>query len=681
MANAIIYRLGKFVFCKRYLLILFIFPFAYLQANVIAAGKQVNSDSAEVKIAKEPDWVTNIDLEQLSSTDNSERKIVQYQLVNSQTNITHRPVSRYNRFVMKPLSQNGLDTVSKIEIDYSPDYEKLIFHKITIARNGQITDRLNVDNIRIIQREEDIDHQIYDGRVSALIILDDIRIGDTLDYSYSIVGSNPVLGDKYYAFHSLGWNVPVDRVSIRLISPGQKKLSIKTQNIKLEPTRNYINGDTEYIWELADIKGIRDEEDYPHWYDPFPELQISEYQSWAEVTTWAEELYGRDFTLNDELNGHIQKIQSKASSSKEAALRALRFVQEQIRYFGIEFGVNSHLPSNPNEVYRLRYGDCKDKTLLLCAILQEMGVKSYPALVSTTYRRGIKDWLPSPGSFNHVIVKIEIGAQEYWVDPTRNYQGGDLESQGFVDYGCALLIGHKDKGLVHMARPAKNFPEINVDERYVVQAFHQPVELTIKRNYTSDMAEYKRRILLETEVEKIQKRNLDYHSSTYPSIKMNGNIEIKDDLDRNELTITEKYSIPDFWKRKYWKIYYRLNSAYIDNYISRPKVIKRTSPLFVLHPIKVRHKITLELPKKVGGKTPEENVKIEDDAVQYSRTAHFDGEVTTIVHVYESKANEVPVKQVSKHIQVLKAIDDATYYASYVTGIPMPAKRLTINKD
>ena len=71
--------------------------------------------------------------------------------------------------------------------------------------------------------------------------------------------------------------------------------------------------------------------------------------------------------------------------------RALHFVQDDIRYTGIEIGVGRISADTTGEVLARRFGDCKDKVLLLVTILRALGVEAYPALVN--HARGLA--LPS----------------------------------------------------------------------------------------------------------------------------------------------------------------------------------------------------------------------------------------------------------------------------------------------
>ena len=80
-------------------------------------------------------------------------------------------------------------------IDFDPSFQRLVLHEVTIVRNGHTTAALHPADIRIIEKEDESDSGIYDGRLTALIFLKDVRAGDVIDWSWSIDGANPTRGN------------------------------------------------------------------------------------------------------------------------------------------------------------------------------------------------------------------------------------------------------------------------------------------------------------------------------------------------------------------------------------------------------------------------------------------------------------------------------------------------------
>jgi hypothetical protein len=84
------------------------------------------------------------------------------------------------------------------------------------------------------------------------------------------------------------------------------------------------------------------------------------------------------------------------------------FLQQQVRYVAIKVGIGGYQPHAAADVFRNRYGDCKDKATLLSTMLSTVGI--HAALMMVDTERGVVD--PSVPSLDgdHMIAAIEIPA-------------------------------------------------------------------------------------------------------------------------------------------------------------------------------------------------------------------------------------------------------------------------------
>ena len=134
------------------------------------------------------------------------------------------------------------------------------------------------------------------------------------------------------------------------------------------------------------------EDELPSWYEPWDDIQVTEFASWNEVAQWADEMFQIDQHSLDAVRLEVARIKAEHKTREEQITATLRFVQDDIRYLGIEMGPNSHQPHQPWETLESRWGDCKDKTLLLVAMLRELGVDAHPALVGALTEQANKLW-------------------------------------------------------------------------------------------------------------------------------------------------------------------------------------------------------------------------------------------------------------------------------------------------
>ncbi len=126
--------------------------------------------------------------------------------------------------------------------------------------------------------------------------------------------------------------------------------------------------------------------------------------------------------------------------TEEDKVRAIYYwVQKNIKYIAFEDGMGGFIPRKPDEVLAKRYGDCKDKTSILHALLKEAGIPSYYTWVGSRDIPYSYSQICSPAVDNHMILTYIRDNDYYFLDGTGSYQRMDLPT-AFIQ-GKEVLIG------------------------------------------------------------------------------------------------------------------------------------------------------------------------------------------------------------------------------------------------
>ena len=199
------------------------------------------------------------------------------------------------------------------------------------------------------------------------------------------------------------------------------KIANDTSNTNArEPQVSYTENDTVvYIWRYGETPALTIEEGMPHSNDIVPRLRYSSIADWNDVYTWYKELAKGRYTPDAKIEEKVQQL-TQNLATEAAKIRAIyHFVAANIRYVGIELGQSAYQPSPAAEVFQMQYGDCKDKTTLLISMLDLVGIKAYPVLISIAPYERVDTTLPALNQFNHMIAAIPTGANTYiWLDST-----------------------------------------------------------------------------------------------------------------------------------------------------------------------------------------------------------------------------------------------------------------------
>jgi transglutaminase-like putative cysteine protease len=199
-------------------------------------------------------------------------------------------------------------------------------------------------------------------------------------------------------------------------------------------------------------------------------------QRWAQIGDWYDSLASPRTDAPLEINEKAKEVAGPSADFKGKIQNVAGFMQREIRYVAIEIGVGGLQPHPAAEVFKYRYGDCKDKATLLISMLNAVGVRATWVLVDT-HRGYVDPALPSRNG-NHMIAAIEMPAgysdpdlravvtartgKRYLIfDPTDTYTPvGLIRSELQGSYG--VLVAGKESQIVQLPKLA---PDASTVER------------------------------------------------------------------------------------------------------------------------------------------------------------------------------------------------------------------------
>lgn len=635
---------------------------------LISTVSQQASAKASYAIKPPQPWVRplNLDSETTSGPGSASSSFL---LDDHQIRVSKNTVDRYYHHVQKIETAAGLDDVSQLRLHFEPSYQQLAVHFIRIRRDGSLIDVLRNSEIKVIQQEEGLDQQLYNGTLTAIVFLNDLRVGDVVDYAYTVSGENPVFAGRYAETLYLGGGQPIHNLNFRLVWPTDRTIKIRNANIAIEPRVTTAGNETEYIWERREVPEIDIEDKTPAWFNPYPTVSLSEFQTWHDVVQWALPLYASGNPMPPGLQSKVHKWQAEFTTPEERTVAALRFVQDEIRYLGIELGRYSHQPTLPAKVFARRFGDCKDKSLLLVEILKSLGVDATPALVDSTDGRLLDQQQPSPFAFDHVIVRVQIAGKTYWLDPTMSYQRGGLEKYYDPPYERALDLRDGITELEKIPLPTINSGKIVIREKYEGANSEAPISLEVNTTYIGADADSIRYELSRGSLSELSKTYLNYYGEENPSIKAEGLPQVEDDPVTNKIVIKERYLIDGFWKDR--KHNFLADKIYSE--ISQPKVTQRSMPMRIRYPISISHTIEIDFSERYS--IAPESGTIANDVVRFDYQFSNRGTKIKLDYSLQTFADSIPVEKIPQHLLVLNRINNSVGFELSNGGIGILSRR------
>jgi hypothetical protein len=471
-------------------------------------------------------------------------------------------ISWYYRMVDEVVNATSLEDLAAVAIDFDPAYERVIFHHARIIRGETVIELPIAQRYILMRREKNFESSMLDGQWTLGATLPDVRVGDVVDIAFTCSGTPAIFGERFGPSIWMQGNSYHYHRRVRLLNPADSHIQLRPFIMGCVEPQTSMTDDGKYeVYDFEDrmVEPYYWESKTPGWLRPWKGFYVSNTPGWTEIAELEFHGYAEALDYPDELISVIDNIAAVFPDPADRIVEALRYVQNNIRYFSVSMGTGGYIPRPLDEIFNNRMGDCKDVSKLLTAMLTRMGIEAHPALVDTQFGLDLINSLPRIWAFDHCIVQVVYEGQIYWFDATSYTQYGKLPVVDQADFGYALPL--KAGGdLVPMAsglnRESPNeIADLPIPDTIyeVVETIHlnqsktKPCEMGIDYIYRGAAADYMRYTLSHRHHYNFAKDTCELYAHIYGGKTMCALPRVTDNRDENELIIHQSISTEDPW--------------------------------------------------------------------------------------------------------------------------------------
>ena len=173
--------------------------------------------ASDYQISSTPQWVDAVRVDLAKTTTELSDQGINDLLLDMQTKVEPESITYFERKIKKVIKSENIQEFANIEIIFNPKRETITLHQVSIHRGEKTFKQIVPKNIKVLQREKRLEDQIYTGEKSLLIFLDDVRVGDVLEYSYSIENRDPRRLKDFYSGLYITDTSPIAQLRYRLL--------------------------------------------------------------------------------------------------------------------------------------------------------------------------------------------------------------------------------------------------------------------------------------------------------------------------------------------------------------------------------------------------------------------------------------------------------------------------------
>ncbi|MCZ6678150.1 MAG: DUF3857 domain-containing protein, partial [Candidatus Poribacteria bacterium] len=340
--------------------------------------------------------------------------------------------SRYTSHqVVKLLTARGVQQYDDIAIPYNPTAQHIAINVArTILPDGAVVEPLD-EAFNEVTPPGQLSYNLYSDTMWKVISMPALKPGVCIEYQVTLAdaGAESVGSQTWFwggfSFQSTD---PIRQSSYALRVPKGTNFRWKARNCQLTPKELHEAETSTYLWTHGETPGLKQEVNMPPINDIIPRLNYSSVESWDAIYNWYKDLAKDRYTVDEAIEETVQQLTADLVTTEDKIREIYHFAASQIRYVGLELGRGAYQPSPADQVLRARYGDCKDKTTLMIAMLNLVGLEAFPVMINPASYERVDVELPSLGQFSHLIAAIPRDDGSYiWLDPTSETCGyGDL---------------------------------------------------------------------------------------------------------------------------------------------------------------------------------------------------------------------------------------------------------------
>jgi hypothetical protein len=311
------------------------------------------------------------------------------------------------RFAMRILKPQGRKYSSHCDVEYDTDAKLDYFHSWTIAADGRQFQALDTD-FKDVGAYGDADMQ---GTDRFRILTPPASDPGAVVTCETEVHLRPYMNSEDWEIQA---PIPVVDEALELVLPPGVHYSESWS--RYTPVTPVETADNHLRWEIKEMPRLDLENQ--HATPPWEALAARMMVMWGDATVkgadeqwrafgqWQDQLEAHRPDPTPEIAAKAQELTAGAPDLYTKLSRITSYIQKNIRYFIVMKGIGGWQAHYAADIYRNKYGDCKDKTTLLISMLEAVGIRAYYLHVSS--ERGVIN--PEAPSLigNHMITAIEL---------------------------------------------------------------------------------------------------------------------------------------------------------------------------------------------------------------------------------------------------------------------------------
>lgn len=287
------------------------------------------------------------------------------------------------------------------------------------------------DKVSEFTEKDELGESFYDDTKSINFIYSNLRQGSKSALKYVQRIKDPRFLMPFY----FGDFSPVAQNKYSITADAAINLKFKqfnTEDLNINFSKEEKRGKVTYTWELKDVDAFDYEANASSYKNVLPHIVpfIASYQvngNTVPVLNETQDLYNWYYSMVKDVNQEpadpelitlTNNLVAGLSNDLEKVKAIYYWTQRNIKYIAFEYGLGGFIPREANQVFKKKYGDCKDNSSILYKMMEIAGIQGHLTWIGTRSIPYKYEEVPAPLVDNHMILSYFEKDKVYFLDAT-----------------------------------------------------------------------------------------------------------------------------------------------------------------------------------------------------------------------------------------------------------------------
>jgi hypothetical protein len=273
-----------------------------------------------------------------------------------------------------------------------------------------------------------------------------LEVGDSLEMTVE-TQAKPLVQGHYNDLILFQSVEPILRKEAAIDGPAAKPLRSVVRDGRLDYSEEKNGERIIYRWRAVNQPKIEQELGMVTIVDVALRVVASTFKDWQELSRYGDKLNVGKVDSNEALKAKVTDLTKDCRTKEEKILAIFRYISQKVRYMGSSMDLGAFIePHEATYTFEKQYGVCRDKSILMMAMLKEIGVEAYDAMINLS--RKTDPEIPII-LFEHAICGVVMDdGRIVYMDPTLELSSSFGET--YVGSRYILLMDEQGKDLIHV---------------------------------------------------------------------------------------------------------------------------------------------------------------------------------------------------------------------------------------